>query len=410
MRIKVKHIIKVILMFSLIMCWGISVGYSNNIKSDNKVVNFYFENDEVTTKKIDELTESRKDLMFAGWMEEGIQTISNPDLNRNVENLKILFIKGSSSLLINSSMLFQDDIDGCLIDEDTAYKLFGSIHGIGQNIEYNGRNLVVRGIHKETKANVIMQPLDKDIIILDGITMDVKDLNLSEIDEFKMQSGFKEFSISGGVYYYIAKFASLLFPVGALILILIKVTVQAIKIRQKPVLLAIYIIISLAIIFIFFKITNINIKIPLDLIPNKWSDFDFWTRLWKEYIDKFKYILYMKKNGVDIYNIENLAMSVLYSILTIVLFIINLKVIKIKVIKELIIVMGILIVSTFITVLLVYSKYGFDINIAMIWLIYPLYLGAEYFLKSLIKEEKLLTSAGDIYLKAQQEEIISTSI
>ena len=103
-------------------------------------------------------------------------------------------------------------------------------------------------------------------------------------------------------------------------------------------------------------------------------------------------------------------MAVVYSILTIVLFIINLKVIKIKVIKELIIVMGILIVSTFITVLLVYSKYGFDINIAMIWLIYPLYLGAEYFLKSLIKEEKLLTSAGDIYLKAQQEEIISTSI
>ena len=95
-------------------------------------------------------------------------------------------------------------------------------------------------------------------------------------------------------------------------------------------------------------------------------------------------------------------MAVVYSILTIVLFLINLKLIKIKVFKELIIVIGILIVSTFITVLLVYSKYGFDINIAMIWLIYHLYLGTEYFLKSLIKEEKLLfkstTGGNNIYI------------
>ena len=295
MRSKVKQIIKIIIMFSLIMCWAISLGYSNNIRSDRKVINFYFENDEVTTRKIGELKKLREDLVFAGWVEEEMQTIINPDLNRNVENLKILFIKGRSSLLINSSMLFEDDMEGCLIDEDTAYKLFGSIYAVGKNIEYNGRNLVVRGIHKETKANVVMQPLDKDIIILDGITMDAKDLNLNEIDEFKMQSGFKEFAIGGGVYYSIAKFASLLFPIVALILILIRVIVQAIKISQKPVFLAIYIIISLAIIFSFFKITNINIKISLDLIPNKWSDFDFWTKLWKEYIDKFEYIVYMKK-------------------------------------------------------------------------------------------------------------------
>jgi len=409
-RRQVKHIIKIILMFSLIMCWGISLGYSNKIKSDNKVVNFYFENDEVTTKKIDELKKLREDLVFAGWVEEGMQTITNPDLNRNAENLKILFIKGRSSLLMNSSMLFEDDMEGCLIDEDTSYKLFGSIHGIGKNIEYKGRNLVVRGIHKETKANVVVQPLDKDIIILDGITIDAKDINLNEIDEFKIQSGFKEFAIGGGGYYVIARFLSLLFPIIALILIITRVIVQAIKIREKPVLLVIYMIIILAIIFIFFKVTNINIKIPLDLIPNKWSDFDFWARLWKEYIDKFEYVFYMKKSGVDIYNIENLVMAGVYSILTIILFIINLKVIKIKALKELIIVIGILILSTFITILLVYSKYGFDINIAMIWLIYPLYLVAEYSLRNSTKEEKLITTVDKGTLEVEKEKTITTSI
>ena len=66
------------------------------------------------------------------------------------------------------------------------------------------------------------------------------------------------------------------------------------------------------------------------MIPNKWSDFDFWSKMGKEYKEKIEYVLYMKKYGVDIYNIENLLKSALYSIFTIILFVINLRVIKIN--------------------------------------------------------------------------------
>ena len=41
---QVKHIIKVILIFALVMCWGITLGYANNIERDNDTINFYFEN------------------------------------------------------------------------------------------------------------------------------------------------------------------------------------------------------------------------------------------------------------------------------------------------------------------------------------------------------------------------------
>ncbi|MFR5403889.1 MAG: hypothetical protein ACLTGX_12430 [Clostridium sp.] len=80
---------------------------------------------------------------------------------------------------------------------------------------------------------------------------------------------------------------------------------------------------ALTFVFIFFKVTNIKISIPLDMIPNKWSDFDFWSKMGKEYKEKIEYVLYMKKYGVDIYNIENLLKSALYSIFTIILFVIN---------------------------------------------------------------------------------------
>ena len=127
-----------------------------------------------------------------------------------------------------------------------------------------------------------------------------------------------------------------------------------------------------SVLFIFFKVTDIKISIPLDMIPNKWSNFEFWSKMGKEYKEKFEYVMYMKKYGIDVYNIENLLKSVLYSIFTIILFIVNLKLIKISNIKELIIVNGISIICTFIVVVMVWYKYKFDININMMWIIYPL--------------------------------------
>ena len=173
----------------------------------------------------------------------------------------------------------------------------------------------------------------------------------------------------------------MIFPIIALLLIAIKVIVYAMKAKNKPILLFIYLCMIIILGTIFLKITNIKITIPLDMIPNKWSDFDFWGNLWREYIEKFKYVMYMKKYGMDIYNIENMIMATVYSILTIILFVINLKVIKINSIRELIGINLILVLNSFVVVLLVWKKYSFDVNIPMLWAIYPLYLCADYFIR-----------------------------
>ena len=103
----------------------------------------------------------------------------------------------------------------------------------------------------------------------------------------------------------------------------------------------------------------------------------------------------MKKYGVDIYNIENLLKSAFYSILTVILFVINLRIIKINDIKTLIINNGISILCSFVAILMIWNNYNFDVNITIIWLIYPLYLCGDYFIKIhgkyLIYEEKVNT-------------------
>ena len=390
-----KHIVRIILIFALIMCWGISLGYANNIGSENKTLNFYFENENYNTEIIKSIKEADPELAIVGWAEEALQSANNPDLGKTASDLDVLIIKGSSNLLVKGSNLFTDDLEGCLIDSNTSYKLFGSSNCVGREIVYNDRTLIVIGILKGSKANIMIQASEDSSQVLDGLTIDGTDLTLNKIEDFKMMFGINEMAISGNIYYMVAKFIALMFPIIALVLILIKVITSLFKSRNKPVLVILYILMTIASVFIFFKITNIKISIPLDMIPNKWSDFDFWSKMGKEYKEKFEYVLYMKKYGVDIYNIENLLKSVLYSVFTIILFVINLRIIKIDDIKTLIINNGVSILCSFVAILMIWNKYNFDVNITMIWLIYPLYLCGDYFIKVhgkyLIYEEEVNT-------------------
>lgn len=390
-----KHIVRIILIFALIMCWGISLGYANNIGSENKTLNFYFENENYNTEIINNIKEDDPELAVVGWSEEALQSANNPDLGKIASDLDILIIKGSSNLLVKGSNLFADDLEGCLIDNDTSYKLFGSSNCVGREIVYNDRTLIVRGILKGSKANIMIQAPEDSLQVLDGLTIDGTGLTLNKIEDFKVKFGINEMAINGDVYYMIAKFIALIFPIIALVLILIKVITSLFKSRNKPVLVSLYVLMAIASIFIFLKVANIKISIPLDMIPNKWSDFDFWSKMGKEYKEKLEYVLYMKKYGVDIYNIENLLKSVLYSIFTVILFVINLRIIKINDIKTLIINNGISILCSFVAILMIWDKYNFDVNITMIWLIYPLYLCGDYFIrvhgKYLIYEEEVNT-------------------
>ncbi|WP_370773865.1 ABC transporter permease [Clostridium sp.] len=402
-----KHIVRIILIFALIMCWGISLGYANNIGSENKTLNFYFENENYNTELIKTIKEAEPELAVVGWAEESLQSANNLDLGKIASDLDVLIIKGSSNLLVKGSNLFADDLEGCLIDNDTSYKLFGSSNCVGREIVYNDRNLIVRGILKGSKANIMIQATEDSSQVLDGLTIDGTGLTLNKIEDFKMKFGINEMAISGNIYYIIAKFIALIFPIITLVLILIKIITSLFKSRNKPVLVSLYILMAIASVFIFFKITNIKISIPLDMIPNKWSDFDFWSKMGKEYKEKFEYVLYMKKYGVDIYNIENLLKSVLYSIFTIILFVINLRIIKVNNIKTLIINNGVSIICSFVAILMIWDKYNFDVNITMIWLIYPLYLCGDYFVKV---HGKYLIYEEEVNTKVENNDIIDEAV
>lgn len=401
----IKHIVKILLMVALIMCFGIALGYEGNIKRDNNLINFYFEKSQLSVDTIKNMEESEDGLPLVGWREDNLQSAVNPDLNRTANNLNVLSIKGSSSLLTRGQILFKDDLEGCLIDEDASYKLFGSLNCVGREILYNDRTLVVRGILKGTNSNIMIQLPDDSSVVLNGLTIDGTDLSTTKISDFRMRYGIDELDIDGGIYHMIAKVIVMIVPLIALLLILIKIVVSSLKVKNKPVLILSYVLMFLLSIFIVLKVSNIKLNIPLDMLPNKWSDFSFWGKMIGEYAERFEVVMYMKKYGIDIYNIQNMLKSIGFSILSIVLFVISLKVIKISNLKELIVANGIVILASFATVMVVWFKFGFDVNITMLWWLYPLYLCGDYFMKVhqkyMVEEDKL---AIDIEEKEISEE------
>ena len=163
-------------------------------------------NENYNVDLIKDIKKSQPELSVVGWIEETLQTAENPDLGKIASDLDILTIKGSSNLLVKGSNLFVDDLDGCLIDSDTSYKLFGSSNCVGKEIIYNDRHLIVRGILKGSKANIMIQAIEGSSQVLNGLIIDGTGLTLNKIEDFKMKFGINEMAINGNVYYIISKF------------------------------------------------------------------------------------------------------------------------------------------------------------------------------------------------------------
>ena len=135
MKSLIKHIIIFGLVIITIMCFILSINYTFNLKKEKHTINIYFDDDNMSLSNIKSIRkeEEKKEnpLIFTAWKQENKQNIENEELNRSIEVTSIL-VNGDSSLIVNGTILFEDDKEGCLIDKDTAYKLFGDTNIIGK--------------------------------------------------------------------------------------------------------------------------------------------------------------------------------------------------------------------------------------------------------------------------------------
>ena len=376
-----SHVIKIALVLAMIICWVLSIGYTNRLASVKNTFNIYFDEEEYFPADIYKMQKEEKDkgnsLVFTGWHEKEKQTVLNSNFNRRVES-NIIFICGQSSLVAEGPILFEDDIKGCLIDEETAYKLFGSNDVIGNTIIYDSREFIIRGIHRAMEDTIIMKAESDSKDKIQGLLIDISNDGIENIKLISERYGVKEYGVNSTVYYNLGKMCTSLLPLIILLIIVCSDLKKAIEIKDRPVLFIFSIMMIIVWIIAFFCITRYKISIPVDILPNKWSDFDYWSKFFQECMDKIKYVIYMKKYMLDIYVISYLNKIFLCTIIAIILFFVNKRNIEINSMKELFISIIALFIITFMAIYILKESIFINNSSAVIWLICPSYLLYRY--------------------------------
>ena len=208
-------------------------------------------------KEIQQKEES--DVSYALWRKTDDLTVENPKWNR-VSSISLWTVRGNLEVLFDQPVkLLEEDTRGCYLDAQTAQELFGSTEVVGSEIVCEGRTFTIRGILQGEKALAVIRPRqteDTNRVTLGNVTG-------LEAESFQMRYGIEGSAANPFFLRGILQMLLFLFPVGL-----------ALRFPKKNGLRWL-LLFCLACLFVH------QVQIPETMIPDKWSNFQFWTEWWK---------------------------------------------------------------------------------------------------------------------------------
>ncbi len=114
--------------------------------------------DENTMEMMRELERTQgEEVSFTAWKEEKDERVQAEETGKSTW-ASLLCISGPSELLLPyGKNLPREDLEGCLMDADTAVELFGSPRAEGMTILAEGKKRVIRGVFSSPKRLIIVQ-------------------------------------------------------------------------------------------------------------------------------------------------------------------------------------------------------------------------------------------------------------
>lgn len=384
-----KAIINVLLIILLIMCMGYGIVYKNNAKSFKNLASINIEDTGTKANSIEEMLNSKEEdnYSFVALKEKDGVSISNEELQKSAD-VKLISITGNSSILFKGPILFTDDKNGCLIDKTAAYKLFGDYNVEGMTLQYDGNNYIVRGVIENAENSIVIQTKPNSQLEMDLLLLDMNDEDNRYVEKFITKYSLPQKYTTNNVYYSVANLMTLIIPIIMAFIIIIKMFKLIIINNNKPIKKILLIILLLIFVYLLYLIMNINFKINYNLIPNEWSDFDYWGELINKYYERNRDLLFAKKYVIDIPLIDNMIRSVFCSIVSIITFFILKNRIKPINTKELLKILGAIVIIELIAVCLINKNHNLSSN--MIIYLMPYYCVYTYFIECLTNKDSCI--------------------
>ncbi|HIT91060.1 MAG TPA: hypothetical protein IAC41_11685, partial [Candidatus Merdenecus merdavium] len=317
-----KIVITVLLIFLAVLLYKKTTGVYTEMKRYSDVLWISFPSNGVEKEKVDSIiienNQGKNNKHMTIWKELANQSITNPDLYRNV-NVDMIIIAGKANLLFNTSInLEEDDEKGCVISQSLAKKLFGDINVKNCKVIYQEEEFLIRDVlEKQFKGDLIaIRPGSHMELPFDSMIVEKQNVHSSSLalqnkifQQYELEGVLVEFDLfTEFIAFY------LLMPIALITFLFVKYSLSD---KQKELSLSgkfllkprfyVGIKVTIGIIVILFWILNLREILWLsdDVIPSAWSDFDFFQNLFNEKSEALIYFLQKSKGYFELQYVLN---------------------------------------------------------------------------------------------------------
>lgn len=244
----------------------------------------------------------------------GITTLRDPDYGRSAQVMAGALVGEGRLYDWRLTGLGKTDREGCVIDIDTAEKLFGTKKAEGRSLIMNEKTYQVRQVLPWKQRMILTRPQNKEILCSRVFFKGSGVLGEKTSDQFFMAYGLSGTALDTGFLKGAAGFFLMLFPAAVFLFLFKKAYREAKKYKGKEAGFwiwrgACFILVAFVLGFLWNKI-----EIPKDWIPSVWSDFQFWQDKFKEAGENFRMFLMMPKTVLQAENIFACIRTAVFSV------------------------------------------------------------------------------------------------
>lgn len=388
MKGSIRHVISFALAAGCIICliWAFLYSSMPEERTEISILQLETPCDKKTAlayQKNMEKSQDTEKIPFAYWGEQQEEDIQNRDLGRSTR-AAVITVCGDSSLVLESSQILDSDISGyCLIGKQTSQELFGSAQAAGQILELDGRSYQVAGILTSADCSVLIQADRQKEVLMDKVSLRIAG---TENRQERMRLFLGQTGIAGKeipIHYYrtLGNFMVYILPV----LLFAAVLCELIKIihvcKNRPVLWLLLLLLFLAMLAVYVWILDIPGGYPVELLPSKWSDFDFWSNLWLQKAQDLEFLIQIEKSQPQLMLFYRFLKSGGYSMLAVLFARMSLKEAAVR--KGRLAAMLCCPLISFLAVIMFPGGTGAVAQHRIIWLFLPAYLTGKYVVEML---------------------------
>ncbi|MDO4272650.1 MAG: hypothetical protein Q4D16_03200 [Eubacteriales bacterium] len=234
------------------------------------------------------------DLCF--YWDGGIQKAVQKDYGRQTEVLTVGLLGDAGLYDWRAGLLSGTDRDGCIIDRNTALDLFGSAQAEGGMLQLGKNTYQVRKVVPWKQKVVLIRKYDKETVYTRMLVRFSKGENQeTAVDQLLMRHGLSGSAAEEGLMKSLPLLALLLLPAVLFGELFRSAWKERKTCRESSweswCWTGACILMAGAAVFLIWR----YVRIPVDWMPGKWSDFQFWPDKIKSEIEKMKLYLMMPK-------------------------------------------------------------------------------------------------------------------